>query len=271
METVHTVARDLLLGAFRHVSVAGAAGIGAGAWLNRVLSGNRNGYISDLHRGRLPAIEIYQVGAEDWVQLSADSGGMGVLRASWGVRVHVSGANQSVAEALARLILYNGLVQARGLYHFRIGNDNVGQFQATALGYMLETRLDVELAMGRSDYELDGNAVVWLPGGMVEATINFDDASPSLVFAVPAGAIVAEVSLHVVTAFDGASPTATVGTDADPAAFLTTVQSDLTDADSIWEASADEAGPVNVNVTLVPGAGATQGQITVRVTIALAV
>jgi hypothetical protein len=266
MADSHTAAKTLLLAKCRDYSVAAVAGVAGSEWETRVQAGNKDGYIAGLHRGRLPAVEVFQEG-DTWTQLSAGSGGQGLIQARWTMRVHSGMFDQDLAEDQCRAIAYSCLIKIRDTDHFRVGEDVVETFQESPLGYWMEVSISVQMAMSRVDYSFtpdtapvpDGGAV-----GGITKTINFGDTSPVSILSLPVGQALSGIQLSVLTAFDGASPTISVGIDGDQGRYLETDQSDLTDADTVWDRDANDSGPRTVKVWIDPGVGATTGQVKVQ-------
>ena len=268
MADAHTAAKTLLLAAARDSTVAAAAGIATLTWQDRVQPGNKDGFIAGLHRGRLPAVEIYQV-SDAWTQLSADSSGQGVMLARWVLRVHSGLPDQDLAEDQCRAVLYAALVAARAQQYFRIGEDSLQDFNESPLGYSLTCDFSVQTTMSRETYETtptgstggisDGGVV-----GGISKTINWNDTSPVSILALPAGQALALAQLKVTSDFDGTSPSITVGVDGDQERYLAAADSDLAQVDSVWERDVDDPGAKTVKVWIVPGAGATKGQVKVQ-------
>ncbi len=268
MASVHTVARDLLVGAYQNAAVAAAAGIASLTWTGRVLQGDRDGYIGELHRGRLPAVEIIQQPGEAWQEEAYQ---VGKVRHSWMIRVHVAGFSQVTAEAQARAILYAGLIQVRALNYWKVGGDTVGEFSASALGHQLECVITCESVMERADYETTPESVVVPPTsegdvGGISTTINYNSASPVAILTIPADQALDTVSVEVITPFDGTLPTLSIGIDGEQGRYMATSENDITEAGSTWEKDANDAGVRTVKVWL-GGTGATQGQVKVQLSV----
>ncbi len=268
IRNLHTVARDILISCFQDPAVADAAGITHGTWVDRVMAGDRDGYIGKLHRGRLPAVEITQLAGEEWTQLSFQAG---MVKHSWLVRIHVAAFDQTIGETLARAILYAGLIKVRALIYWNIGVDIVGGFNASAIGHYLECTLTCENTMERADYETTPVAVNVAPTsegdvGGISTTINWNSTSPVAVLVLPADQSLDTVSVEVVTPFDGTAPTVTIGVAGDQARYMATTDSDITEAGSVWEKDTNDVGPLTVNVW-VGGTGATQGQLKVQLSV----
>ena len=270
MADSHTAAKALLLAMCRDASVSLVAGVAGGEWATRVQAGNKDGYIAGLHRGRLPAIEVFQEG-DTWTQQSAGSGGLGVVLARWTMRVHSGMYDQDSAEEQCRAIAYSALIKIRETEHFRIGEDVLETFQESPLGYWMEISISVQMSMSRSTYETTPSAAEPPPsdGGIVGGitrTIDFNASSPVSVLALPAGQAVSGVQLSVITAFNGVLPTVTVGIDGDQGRYLAGDESDLTIADTVWDKDSNDVGPKTIKVWVVAGVGATLGQIKVQIT-----
>lgn len=269
MADAHTAAKALLLAAGRDSTVAAAAGITTVDWAGRVMPGNRDGYAHGLHRGRLPALEIFQNG-DTWTQLTAQEGGSGTMQASWTLRAHSGLPDQDLAEEQVRRIVYAALIKVREQGYFRIGEDTIETFDETPLGYSISVTVTVQTTMSRETYETTpSEAVGDVPDGGdvggISKTINWNDASPVSILALPAGQAIATVQAKVITAFNGDTPSLTIGVDGEPDRYLASDESDLTLAPSVWERDADDAGPRTVKVWVAPGAGATQGQVSIQI------
>ncbi len=270
MADAHTAAKALLLAAGRDTSVASVAGVGSVEWATRVQPGDKNGFIAGLHRGRLPAVEVFQK-SDTWTLLSADEGGQGTMSATWTARVHSGLPDQDLAEDQVRAIIYAMLIKVRANRYFTIGDDIISNFSESPLGYALEVEMTVVTAMGRDTYETsadttpgtipDGGAV-----GGISFDVNFNDTSPVSILALPAGQAINGVQVKVLTTFDGASPSVTVGVTGDQSRYMAAADSDVAQAGTVWEQDADDPGPQTVKVWITPGAGATQGKVRVQIT-----
>jgi hypothetical protein len=101
------------------------------------------------------------------------------------------------------------------------------------------------------------------PPGIVTA-INWNEAgSPRTVLTIPAGFVVDHVVIVVEIPWDGAAAAVSVGADGDPTAILQLDAIDLSRSESYRVAVPVPA--VAVQVAWTPGAGATQGRVTVQV------
>jgi hypothetical protein len=232
------------------------------------MSGNKDGYVAGLHRGRIPAVELFQV-SDEWATQQGDAH-QGTVTSQWRIRVHAGGITEPAAEEVARRIAYAGLIIARSQDYLRVGGETIGSWSESPFGYALEIEFSVTHSTTRETYSTnpatpggtvpDGGAV-----GGITRTIDWNETSPISILALPAGQAVSNVAVSVETAFNGASPTVTVGVDGDQPRYLGTSDSDLTEDDSVWEADADDTGALTVKVWLTPGVGASAGQIKVQV------
>lgn len=265
--TIHDVTQSRMVTAFQEASVAIAAKVPHSVWVDRVLTGDRDGYIGELHRGRLPAVELIQE-RDAWSQKSLDNG---LVTSTWRIRVHIGHSDQVEAEANARAILYAGLIKVRQSNYFKIGDDNVSEFQGSPLGHMLETVITVEHVMRRSTYETQNTGTTTVPqseGGMggISLEIGYNDTSPVAILVVDADQAVDEVSLQVLEEFDDAASTVTIGIDGEQGRYLAGNESDVTELDSIWQKDANDTGPKTIKVWIHPGAS-TQGRIAVQISL----
>lgn len=270
MADAHTAAKSLLLAACRDTSVAAVAGVGATDWSTRVQSGDKDGYIDGLHRGRMPAMEIFQK-SDTWSLLSADNGGQGTMSARWMLRVHSGIPSQDLAEDQCRAIIYAALIKVRENRYFTIGDDIVSNFVESPMGYSMEVELEVVTAMGRDTYETtpDSTSGDIPTGGIVGGIsydINWDSSSPVSVLALPADQAINGIQAKVLTAFDGVGAAITVGVDGDEERYLAAVDSDLFLADTVFDKDADDTGPRTVKVWVTPGTGASQGVVRIQIT-----
>jgi hypothetical protein len=153
--TVHDVQRERLLGALRVQAVADAAGVTLATWGSltspRVLPGDAAGYVAGLHRGRLPAVEVYQAG-DRWDR-QANNGG--TINTTWALRVHVPELTKSAAESRARAVLLVALAMLRSDQYMFEGEEEFGAFAPGPLGHSLEVRITLAHTYDRATYETD--------------------------------------------------------------------------------------------------------------------
>lgn len=96
--------------------------------------------------------------------------------------------------------------------------------------------------------------------GTYQATFAYGDASPAIVATVPAGKVVYEVEIAIVTPFDGAGAALSVGDAGLPDRLMTLIENDPTQRGSNTTAPAYQyASDTDILLTITPGAGASQG------------
>lgn len=96
--------------------------------------------------------------------------------------------------------------------------------------------------------------------GAVEYAFAFGDATPANIVSVPSGKMVYRVGLHINQAFDGVGAQITVGDALDQDRLMTAIENDPTMVGSHETSPAFSYGSdTNVTITIVPGAGASQG------------
>lgn len=272
MSTAHDLQRERILAAVRLTAVADAAGVSAPAWASasnpRVLVGDAAGYVAGLHRGRLPAVEVFQAG-DEWRHLVVDGG---AIETAWILRVHVADLAKGAAESRARSIACTALAAIRSDPYLREGSESIGPLAPGPLGHTLEVRVGLVHSYDRATYETDatitpGDPVVVVPsvGGY---TFRFDistPGSPVLAFTVPAGQALDNVELHVEEVWNGAGASVLVGDGTTADRFLGAADVEL-DAVATFERDFDDApGPIPVVVTFAPGTGATTGRCRLQI------
>lgn len=154
-QSAHDVTRAAILGTLRLPALASVAGVQADVWAStaspRVLTGDRQGYVAGLHRGRLPAIEVWSE-SEAWTR-EAEAGG--ALSTTWALRVHTPGPSLEQADARARLILAAAISLLRaapGLEHGQ--QESSGALVASPFGFALEMRFSLVHSYGRDASEV---------------------------------------------------------------------------------------------------------------------
>jgi hypothetical protein len=266
MSSLHTVARDGLVSAWSDPSVAAVAGIDSVTWATRVLKGDRAGLLAELHRGRLPAVEIFQVD-DHWKALGDIQ--LGVVTSRWGIRVHVATMTQTAGEELARNIVYAGLIIARNQNYFFIGDETITNFGDSPLGYTIEVQFNLQSAMDRKTYETDFST----PGGGtppsggsvggIRTELQYNAAYPFAVLALPAGQALDEVEVIMEIPFNDPTATIEVGIPSSHGAYMTAGDVDVTSTDS-FEREASAVGPLTVFVYCNPGTS-TAGKFVVQI------
>lgn len=153
--TAHDLQRERILAAVRLTAVADAAGVAPVAWASttspRVLVGDAAGYLAGLHRGRLPAVEVFQA-SDEWSHLSV---GGGTIDTVWVLRAHAPDLTKAAAESRARGILLVALASLRADEYLREGGEEFGALVSGPLGHSLEVRITLVHSYCRSTYETD--------------------------------------------------------------------------------------------------------------------
>lgn len=266
MSTLHTVARDGLVAAWSDPSVASVAGIAASVWPNRVLKGNREGLISQLHRGLLPAVEIYQVD-DHWKAMGDVT--LGLVTSRWGIRVHVGSFDQIQGEELARNVAYAGLIKARANPYFTIGEETIAGFGDSPLGYTIEIQFDVQNAMDRRTFETDftGSGGGLPPDGGtvggIRTELSFNSAFPFAILALPAGQAVAETKVDMEIPFTDGASVIQVGVAANHDLLMAAGDVDETTTNT-YEKESDLVGPATIYVYCDPKTS-TAGKFVVQI------
>ncbi len=106
----------------------------------------------------------------------------------------------------------------------------------------------------------DGTDVSFKALGPLEYTFNYGDATPRLLFTVPANRVVTLVQVFITTAFDGTSASISVGDTSDYGSLLSTTDS-YVGAESNWSANPGVffSTDTQVYLSITAGSGATQG------------
>lgn len=155
--TIHTVQLAALLAACRVSAVAVVAGVGAAAWASstspRVMQGDKAGYVRGLHRGRLPALEVFSA-VQDWEHQAANGG---TVRATWTLRAHHNGPTWDLAEAGCRAILAAALASCRATTspvadYLAEGSEAFRTLVASPLGFALECDILLYHTYDRATY-----------------------------------------------------------------------------------------------------------------------
>ena len=137
--------------AFANSLVADSARVDLATWGSRILRGNAEGtLIGKLHRGRLPAVEVFQ----DATNLDKRGYWGGVENGAWRIRVHCSGKYQEQAITRAHYIMRAALAVARSIPQLRHGNATIGALVPSPFGYYLEATMEVRTMVDENTYEL---------------------------------------------------------------------------------------------------------------------
>lgn len=115
------------------------------------------------------------------------------------------------------------------------------------------------------------NIAYWIPVSNLETairgfvyTVFYGDVSPELVFTIPAGQSLDVISVEIVEAWDGSGASITVGTAGDPDLVFSTSDIELTIAGIVFEKNVNISGVVDIQVTIIPGSGASSGSIIIQ-------
>lgn len=267
----HTVQLAAVLASVRHATVAAVAGVPYLAWSStaspRVLAGDRAGYVAGLHRGRLPAVEVFAA-PQEWERQTQDGG---TVRTTWTLRAHHNGPTWDAADQACRAILQQALAVLRsggpGAY-LDEGGESFRVLAATPLGFALECDVALVHTYDRSTYELDALPPPD-PSNMASGTtflVSFaTDPGGVVILNLPADQVLDNVEVHILEAWDGVGASIVVGKVGTPDAYFAAGSIDLAPG-LTTEADFAELGPVSVTVTVTPGAGATTGQARIQLT-----
>lgn len=155
MGNVRDYQRDSLLTLLRGATVAAGAGVNSTVWANsttgqRVMVGDPGtGYVRGLHRGRLPAIVIFDAG----YQTTHETTGGGTLAVSWKVQIHSAAPTQDAALSALHDILAPALAAIRGAAYWALGAEEIAPLQIGVLGHYLEITVTSAHSYGRDTYE----------------------------------------------------------------------------------------------------------------------
>lgn len=271
--TAHDLQRERLLAAIRLEAVADAAGVAFPLWSSttspRVLVGDAEGYVAGLHRGRLPAVEIFPV-ADEWDRQTASGG---LIASRWAIRAHVAELGKGAADSRARAILCVALAAIRSDDYLGEGGERFSELRPGPLGHTLTVELTLAHSFCRSTYETDavitpGDPVVVLPGpGGNALTVAWDEVSPRLVLSVPEGQAINRMDIHIIDAWDGSGASLTVGDAVDPAAFFAASDVELDTPGVTFSRDFDRRGVFEIVAHFTGGVGATQGRARVQVSV----
>jgi hypothetical protein len=149
-ETVHSTGLAEMIALAQSPTVANAAGVSVAVWGSvaspRVIGANKQGYLFGLHRGRLPMVEIWQVGEEP----HRTSFSAGFVTSRWKIRVHVGQVDSQLAERQARLICSTLLAVIRNNIRQKWGAEQIGEFKPGVIGHQLEAQISCENTMDAS-------------------------------------------------------------------------------------------------------------------------
>jgi hypothetical protein len=143
------------------------------------------------------------------------------------------------------------------------------QRPASGMGGAVTLTLPPDDGSASQVLQTDGNGVLtWASAGTTLDLTHVDttsfthgDASPVAMFTLPANAVIEKIAVVIDEAFDGTTPTMSVGVAATPAKFMATTQVDLKGvAGTVYECYPGLAAEGTTNVmivTLVPDSSST--------------
>jgi hypothetical protein len=164
-DTVHSTGLAEMVALARTPAVAQAAGVDASLWGSvaspRVLSGDRRGLIGTLHRGRLPAMELWD-GGEITENTNPDESWITV---TWGIRARVGGVSKDLAENLARAMLAAVFSVIRGNLRQRWGGESCNAIKSDTLSHYVEGSFTVINRIARGTFGLQPGRLLLENGG----------------------------------------------------------------------------------------------------------
>ena len=115
----------------------------------------------------------------------------------------------------------------------------------------------------------DGLIPQWINNpGAIDVIFNYGDASPRLLFNAPANKAIINVSILILTSFNGTGATLSVGTLASPQLIMASTDN-APSILSTWSNNPNTVFGINTGVylTITPGSGATQGSGLITITV----
>lgn len=265
----HTVQLAALLTGCRDATVAAVAGVPFSTWAStsspRVIPGDKAGYVLGLHRGRLPAIEVFTA-PQAWEHQSASGG---TIRTAWTLRAHHNGPTWNAADQACRAILQQALAVLRAQAYLSEGSEVFQPLTASPLGFQLECTLETVHTYDRATYELgalpppdpDGT----MPGGTTYLVDITTDPAGVVILNLPSTQALDNVEVEVLEAWNGTGASIAVGKVGTPSAYFAAGDVDVTELGTT-ETDCDDLGALSVLVTVTPGTGATTGQARIQIT-----
>lgn len=93
---------------------------------------------------------------------------------------------------------------------------------------------------------------------------SYGDATPALVFSLPANQAIDNIDIEVTEVWDGPGATIRLGTLAQPGKYFDSTDTELLDLNVFAKAFA-ELGPVQIYITINPGSSPTKGKVRVQI------
>lgn len=265
----HTVQLAALLTGCRDATVAAVAGVPFATWASttspRVLPGDKGGYVLGLHRGRLPALEVFAA-PQEWEHQATEGG---TIRTVWTLRAHHNGPTWDAADQACRAILQQALAVLRTQAYLFEGSESFRSLAASPLGFQVECDVQMVHTYCRTTYELGALPPPDPDGSMPGGTTYLVDITTSpagvVILNLPAAQALDNVEVQILEAWNGTGASIAVGKVGTPSAYFAAGDVDVTELGTT-EADFDELGPLSVLVTVTPGTGATTGQARVQIT-----
>lgn len=150
-----------VLRALRATEMATCLGVDPTVWAStaspRVMVGDRNGYIGGLHRGRLPAIELWKE-ASEWERTSVNGG---TMVSHWRMRFHHNGPTQELAEAALRVAVGVAftMIRSNQISGLDVGaTETIGEVVPSPYGFQVEAVIDFDHSYGVDDFTVEQTA-----------------------------------------------------------------------------------------------------------------
>lgn len=265
----HTVQLAALLTGCRDATVAAVAGVPFATWAStsspRVIPGDKAGYVLGLHRGRLPAVEVFAA-PQTWEHQAANGG---TIRTTWTLRAHHNGPTWDAADQACRAILQQSLAVLRAQAYLSEGSEVFQPLTASPLGFQLECTLEMVHTYDRATYEMDAlpppDPDGTMPGGTTYLVDIDTDPAGVVILNLPSNQALDNVEVEVLEAWNGTGASLAVGKVGAPSAYFAAGDVDVSELGVLGADFAD-LGALSVLVTVTPGTGATTGRARIQIT-----
>lgn len=151
-----------LLEACRSVNVAAVASVATSIWadtdetIGHVFAGRR-GYVGGRNRGRLPFIEVFKSGNQEFRAEARTDGDLGgTVVTNWTIRVHHKGLTPDTAELALDSIIPEILLNVRDTSsdnYMDLGDEAVSEIYSSPIGFYKDITGFVEHTYERETYE----------------------------------------------------------------------------------------------------------------------
>lgn len=118
---------------------------------------------------------------------------------------------------------------------------------------------------GADKAKLDGIEAGANKGGGTVVEAVWNQVSPALVYAVPAGQVATSVTVEVTETWDGVGAAISLGDGVTPDLYLQAGETELT-ALASFDKTIHTIAAASVYLTITPGSGASQGRVRLRIT-----